>query len=62
MAYAHSHNNNILGFDFYCRLDTSWGLPLALAANLHVPYRIEIGIDDLNHVHIEDKPGKGEFN
>lgn len=40
---------------------TNWGLPLAIAANLHVPYRIE-----LNHSYvsqIEDKLGAGKsFN
>lgn len=25
--------------------DKEWGLPLAIAANLHLPYRIQIGLD-----------------
>jgi len=39
--------------------DDSWGLPLAIAANLHVPYRIEIGTDHLTTVNIEDDQHKG---
>lgn len=47
--YCYSFHNIVSG--------TNWGLPLAIAANLHVPYRIE-----LNHSYvgqIEDKLGAG---
>ncbi|XP_033149897.1 uncharacterized protein LOC108601493 isoform X2 [Drosophila busckii] len=37
--------------------DDNWGLPLAIATNLHIPYRIEIG-DRIRDLHAEDKPGK----
>ncbi|KAH8385138.1 hypothetical protein KR200_009794 [Drosophila serrata] len=37
--------------------DDNWGLGLAIAANLHVPYRIEIG-STIRDLHGEDKPGK----
>ncbi|XP_037038134.1 uncharacterized protein LOC119075714 isoform X2 [Bradysia coprophila] len=38
--------------------DEEWGLPLAIAANLHVPYRIEIGAKHLRDVQIVDDVGK----
>lgn len=34
-------------------------MPLAIAANLHTPYRIEIGIENIMKAKIEDKHGKG---
>ncbi|XP_032577675.1 uncharacterized protein LOC6613836 [Drosophila sechellia] len=37
--------------------DDNWGLGLAIAANLHVPYRIEIG-RTIRDLHSQDKPGK----
>ncbi|XP_034660706.1 uncharacterized protein LOC117896477 isoform X1 [Drosophila subobscura] len=37
--------------------DDNWGLGLAIAANLHVPYRIEIG-RTVRDLHGQDKPGK----
>ncbi|KAH8277529.1 hypothetical protein KR026_012444 [Drosophila bipectinata] len=37
--------------------DDNWGLGLAIAANLHVPYRIEIG-STIRDLHGQDKPGK----
>ncbi|EDW15025.2 uncharacterized protein Dmoj_GI23007 [Drosophila mojavensis] len=37
--------------------DDNWGLPLAIAANLHIPYRIEIG-DTVRDLHEQDKPGQ----
>ncbi|KAG5680913.1 hypothetical protein PVAND_010391 [Polypedilum vanderplanki] len=36
----------------------NWGLPLAIAANLHTPYRIEIGIERIERADIKDKIGK----
>lgn len=35
-------------------------MPLAIAANLHTPYRIEIGIENIMKAKIEDKHGKGK--
>lgn len=32
-------------------LGNEWGLPLAIAANLHLPYRIRIGLEDLSDLH-----------
>jgi len=40
--------------------DDNWGLGLAIAANLHVPYRIEIR-RTIRDLHSKDKPGKGEY-
>lgn len=40
--------------------DDNWGLPLAIAANLHIPYRIEIG-DTVRDLHEQDKPGQGMY-
>ncbi|XP_053956058.1 uncharacterized protein LOC128861702 [Anastrepha ludens] len=37
--------------------DENWGMPLAIAANLHIPYKIEIG-EDLRDLHAQDKIGK----
>ncbi|KAH8380698.1 hypothetical protein KR009_007840 [Drosophila setifemur] len=37
--------------------DDNWGLGLAVAANLHVPYRIEIG-STIRDLRGQDKPGK----
>lgn len=42
--------------------EPNWGLPLAIAANLHIPYRIEIGIDNMENVDIKDRQGKGKGN
>lgn len=42
--------------------ESNWGLPLAVAANLHVPYRIEIGVEKLEEINILDKMGKGKKN
>lgn len=41
--------------------EPNWGLPLAIAANLHTPYRIEIGVEEILKVNFKDKIGKGEF-
>jgi hypothetical protein len=41
-------------------IESNWGLPLAIAANLHTPYRIEIGIESIMKAKIEDKHGKGK--
>lgn len=46
---------------FHFFSDDEWGLPLAIAANLHVPYRIEIGAQHLRDVQIVDDVGKGNF-
>lgn len=40
--------------------EPNWGLPLAIAANLHIPYRIEIGLENIDKANIEDVRGKGE--
>ncbi|KAH8388462.1 hypothetical protein KR093_007256 [Drosophila rubida] len=37
--------------------DDNWGLPLAIATNLHIPYRIEIG-GRVRDLHEQDKPGR----
>lgn len=37
---------------------TNWGLPLAIAANLHIPYRIELNQSYAGE--IEDKLGAGK--
>lgn len=37
-----------------------FGLPLAIAASLHVPYRIKIGIDQLQGIQVADAAGKGK--
>ncbi|KAH8357399.1 hypothetical protein KR084_004665, partial [Drosophila pseudotakahashii] len=37
--------------------DDNWGLGLAIAANMHVPYRIEIR-RTIRDLHLKDKPGK----
>ncbi|XP_054081817.1 uncharacterized protein LOC105218644 isoform X2 [Zeugodacus cucurbitae] len=37
--------------------DENWGMPLAIAANLHVPYKIEIA-DDIRDLQAQDKIGK----
>ncbi|XP_065363911.1 uncharacterized protein LOC135957121 [Calliphora vicina] len=38
--------------------DENWALPMAIAANMHVPYKIEIGEDDIRDLNAEDKIGK----
>lgn len=38
-----------------------WGLPLAIAANLQIRYRIEIGAQHLRDVQIVDEVGRGNF-
>lgn len=40
--------------------EPDWGLPLAIAANLHVPYRIKLGVDNLDAVHVKDHDKKGK--
>ncbi|XP_050317118.1 uncharacterized protein LOC126751150 [Bactrocera neohumeralis] len=37
--------------------DENWGMPLAIAANLHVSYKIEIG-DDIRDLRAQDKIGR----
>ncbi|KAL7731283.1 hypothetical protein ACLKA6_014456 [Drosophila palustris] len=37
--------------------DDNWGLPLAIATNLHIPYRIEIG-GRIRDLHEQDNPGR----
>lgn len=39
----------------------NWGLPLAIAANLHIPYRIKIGIDQLEDIQIVDAIGQCKY-
>lgn len=39
----------------------NWGLPLAIAANLHIPYRIKIGIDQLEDIQIVDAVGQCKY-
>jgi hypothetical protein len=46
-------------FSVFLFPEPNWGLPLAVAANLHIPYRIEIGIDGVENVNIKDRQGKG---
>jgi len=41
--------------------DNNWGLPLAIATNLHIPYRIEIG-GKIRDLHEQDNPGRGTYN
>ncbi|XP_061393207.1 uncharacterized protein LOC133328680 [Musca vetustissima] len=38
--------------------DENWALPMAIAANMHIPYKIEIGEDDIRDLHVEDHFGK----
>ncbi|GAB0090530.1 hypothetical protein DMENIID0001_052670 [Sergentomyia squamirostris] len=38
--------------------ETNWGLPLAISANIHIPFRIEIGTSNLQERQIADKKGK----
>ncbi|XP_073819053.1 uncharacterized protein isoform X2 [Musca autumnalis] len=38
--------------------DENWALPMAIAANMHIPYKIEIGEDDIRDLHAEDHFGK----
>lgn len=40
--------------------EPNWGLPLAIAANLHTPYRIEVGIEEILNIELKDKEGKGK--
>lgn len=40
--------------------EPNWGLPLAIAANLHTPYRIEVGIEKILNIEYKDKEGKGK--
>lgn len=51
---------NVIIPPFPLILESNWGLPLAIAANLHTPYRIEIGIENIIKAKIEDKHGKGK--
>lgn len=47
---------------FFFLSDSNWGLSLAIAANLHVPYRIELDIGSiLNGIKFDDKFNKGEW-
>lgn len=49
----------IVHYDFIF-IGDHWGLPLAIAAHLHVPLKIEIiGAENLPPVQIDDKVGKG---
>lgn len=43
------------------RLGNEWGLPLAIAANLHLPYRIKIGME-LDDLHSMDAIEKRKSN
>ncbi|XP_059611066.1 uncharacterized protein LOC132257996 [Phlebotomus argentipes] len=38
--------------------ETNWGLPLAISANIKIPFRVEIGTTNLNERQIADKRGK----
>jgi hypothetical protein len=49
-----------LSFNFLSSTEPNWGLPLAIAAHLHVPYRIDIGTDSIDSANVEDKRGKGK--
>jgi hypothetical protein len=51
----------ISSFFLYQFSEFNWELPLAIAANLLVPYRIELGIDNLYDIHFNDVNGKGKF-
>ncbi len=35
---------------------------MAIAANLHIPYRIEIGVENIEYLNIKDKNGKGKVS
>ena len=50
--------NNLLSF--FILTESNLGLPLAIAANLHVSYRIEIGIENIEYFNVKDKSGKGK--
>lgn len=51
-------NNNHISFHSFT--GNGFGLPLAVAANLHFPYRIKIGVDQLQDIQVADAAGKGE--
>ncbi|XP_055676626.1 uncharacterized protein LOC129785955 [Lutzomyia longipalpis] len=38
--------------------ETNWGLPLAISANIKIPFRVEIGTSTLSERQIADKKGK----
>ncbi|XP_055699296.1 uncharacterized protein LOC129799446 [Phlebotomus papatasi] len=38
--------------------ETNWGLPLAISANIQIPFRIEIGTTNLDERQIADKKGQ----
>lgn len=40
--------------------DDNWGLPLAIATKLQLPYRIEIG-STIRDLHTQDNPGRGTY-
>lgn len=48
-------------FSVFFAVGNEWGLPLAIAANLHMPYRIKIGLNDLNDLHMFDSIDKCKF-
>lgn len=43
---------------FLFLLGNEWGLPLAIAANLHLPYRIKIGLNDIGDLNSFDAMDK----
>lgn len=45
---------------FFLHIDENWALPMAIAANMHVPYKIEIGEDDIRDLNVDDTIGKGK--
>lgn len=49
-------------FLFHSISDREWGLPLAIAANLHLPYRIKIGLDGFTDFHNMDAFDRRKYN
>lgn len=41
--------------------DNEWGLPLAIAANLHLPYRIKIGLENFRDLHNIDDVDRRKY-
>lgn len=54
------YNKFLISSSLLSPTEPNWGLPLAVAANLHIPYRIEMGMENIDIADIEDARGKGK--
>lgn len=45
----------------FIALDKNWGLPLAIAANIHIPFRLNIDIVPIDALATDDKTGRGNI-